>query len=183
MPRSSRGGEDGGVSEDIRVRPGTDGDAETLLAMRRRAEAWLDEQGIVQWPVGSGDSEWFAEVLANGRWFVSLDTHDRIVAAATCETRDELVWPDDPPGEARYIHGFMTDRSVARPGDGAALLRWLERLSAREGARFVRLDCVETNPRLRQFYRDQGYAEVGRREFPGHWYSAALFEKALSPPD
>lgn len=43
----------------------------------------------------------------------------------------------------------------------------------------MRLDCVESNQRLRDFCRAQGYSEVGRRDFDGPWFSATLFEKAL----
>jgi len=40
---------------------------------------------------------------------------------------------------------------------------------------------VEANTRLRRFYTDQGYRQVGRRDFDGPWFSAALFEKPLAP--
>ncbi|MDJ0113644.1 GNAT family N-acetyltransferase, partial [Rhodococcus erythropolis] len=43
---------------------------------------------------------------------------------------------------------------------------------------------VETNVRLRRYYRDAGFAEVGRRDFgdvvDNGWFSVVLFERSLA---
>jgi RimJ/RimL family protein N-acetyltransferase len=44
----------------------------------------------------------------------------------------------------------------------------------------MRLDCVESNARLRTLYRSAGYREVGRHDFRGPWLSVTLFEKTLT---
>ncbi|MDK3257722.1 hypothetical protein [Blastococcus capsensis] len=45
------------------------------------------------------------------------------------------------------------------------------------GRAYLRLDCVEANPRLRRYYREQGFAEVGRREFDGAWDPVVLLQR------
>lgn len=79
------------------------------------------------------------------------------------------------------MHGLVVDRSSAPPSAGAALLRWAEDRASGQGGPVMRLDCVESNARLRRSYTDQGYEQVGRRDFDGPWFSAALFEKPLAP--
>ncbi|TWP34137.1 hypothetical protein [Leekyejoonella antrihumi] len=40
---------------------------------------------------------------------------------------------------------------------------------------------MESNTVLCDYYTSQGYTHVGRRDFEGPWFSAALFEKTLRP--
>lgn len=82
----------------------------------------------------------------------------------------------DDPG---YVHGVMVARAQSGQGIGAALLRWAEEQARAAGAPALRLDCVESNHRLRAHYLAQGFDEVGRRDFPGPWHSVVLFEKCF----
>jgi hypothetical protein len=47
------------------------------------------------------------------------------------------------------------------PGLGAALLGWAAESVRDAGRRFVRLDCVAGNPRLRAYYEAAGFAHRG----------------------
>ena len=45
----------------------------------------------------------------------------------------------------------------------------------------VRLDCVEGNARLRQYYRQLGFTEVGRRAFEDRrWHPVVLLERPIA---
>ena len=152
-------------------------DAVALHQMRLKTERWLAERNIEQWGEGFVSYADIAAQVDEQQWFVCRGA-EGIVAALRYLTSDPDVWPDEP-GAARYVHGLMADRDVAPPGAGAAILRWAETRAADDGVALMRLDCVESNGALRRFYRDQGYREVGRRDFDGPWFSATLLEKSL----
>ena len=49
------------------------------------------------------------------------------------------------------------------------------------GRSHVRLDCVEHNLRLRDYYRQAGFSEVGRKDVDEPWLPVTLLEKRLIP--
>nr|WP_258342348.1 hypothetical protein [Saccharopolyspora gregorii] len=59
------------------------------------------------------------------------------------------------------------------------MLRWAGDRGRASRARFLRLDCDESNEVLRAFYRGLGFREVGRRDLTDGLFSVTLFEKGL----
>lgn len=161
------------------VRPATLDDVVSLHGIRRACELWLAAQGIEQWGVGEVSIGDVSVQVEEGEWFVGVNDSDQVISGLRYLVADRDVWPDAKGDGARYVHGLMVDRELARAGTGAFLLSWAESRAVAEGAHVMRLDCVESNERLREFYRDRGYREVGRRDFHSVWLSATLFEKSL----
>jgi GNAT superfamily N-acetyltransferase len=62
-------------------------------------------------------------------------------------------------------------------GLGAQILTWAALKAQREGKRFVRLDCLASNARLRQYYEEQEF--VYRGQFTSGEYVAAKYERPL----
>jgi GNAT superfamily N-acetyltransferase len=83
---------------------------------------------------------------------------------------DPDFWPEDPPGEALYVHRLAVTRRFAKKGYSQAMLRWAEDEARRLGRPYVRLDC-EQRPKLIALYRDAGYLRVdeGPVEVHGYW--------------
>lgn len=77
----------------------------------------------------------------------------------------------------------MTDRRVAPPGTGRHLLAEAERRVAASGRTLCRLDCLSSNPRLREYYQAAGYTVVGEQTAKdgglGDPYAVTLLEKHL----
>jgi hypothetical protein len=73
---------------------------------------------------------------------------------------DQAVWPADGVA-AVYVHGLMTGRRQADVGLGARMLAWAGQEGRRAGAVMLRLDCVHSNARLRRYYADLGFREMG----------------------
>ncbi|WP_438471952.1 GNAT family N-acetyltransferase [Rhodococcus erythropolis] len=159
-------------------------DGPEILALRHAAEDWLARCGIIQWRPREVSVEQVGEQISRGEFFVARDrAQSRIVGALRLIWSDPVVWPDsnEPAG---YVHGLVIDREFSGTSLGERLLVWAHRRSAEEGAQYLRLDCVETNVRLRRYYRDAGFAEVGRRDFgdvvDNGWFSVVLFERSLT---
>lgn len=153
-------------------------DARSILGLRQALEDWLESKGVEQWGRGEVSLSDVVQQVADGEWRV-VRGRDGLQAALRLLWSDEPVWQDQNTFAA-YVHGLMVDRAHAGQGVGAALLRWAEGQARQAEAPCLRLDCVESNTRLRAFYAALGFEEVDRRDFDGPWFSAVLLEKRLS---
>ena len=157
-------------------RPAVAGDVAQLHALREALARWMTGAGIRQWRPGEvGPAEVAAQVAA-GEWHV-LRPGEQLLGALRLLDADPVVW-GERRDDAAYVHGLMVDRECAGAGLGARMLDWAAR-TASAGRTLLRLDCVETNGRLRRYYRDLGFEEVGRRAFDTGWDPVVLLERRL----
>ncbi|RBQ21054.1 GNAT family N-acetyltransferase [Spongiactinospora rosea] len=152
-------------------------DAPGIVGMRRAAEEWLAGQGIWQWPPGLLTSAQVEAQIATHEWYVARAGDGRLAGAFRLVWSDPRVWRERD-AFAAYVHGLMADRAFAGAGVGARILSWVACRAREKGARMVRLDCVANNPRLRQYYVDLGFSEVGRQKLNERW-TAVLLERRL----
>ncbi|MFL1445982.1 GNAT family N-acetyltransferase [Nocardiopsis protaetiae] len=119
------------------------------------AAGWLRGREIRQWP-GCFEAEWVAPAIARGETWVAT------VAGEVCGTVT-LDWADplwgDVAGEAGYVHRMAVRRRVA--GLGTVILDWVAGEARREGAAFLRLDCVGSNWGLWAYYEARGCEHRG----------------------
>jgi protein-tyrosine phosphatase len=156
--------------------PATVEDAAAVVRLRDAAAEWLLSRGIEQWRPGELTNVRIAARAEAGELFVCRV--DGVVAAAVVVAdQDSAVW-GAVAGDAGYVHTLVVDRRHAGRGLGRRVLAAVERLIATRHAR-ARLDCVSTNTRLRAYYRDAGYREVGERDLGAGWSPVTLFEKRL----
>lgn len=157
--------------------PAAERDVQRLRDLREAAAAWMRGQGIRQWEPGEvSDAQIQAQIDA-GEWFVHR-SDGGIQGGLRLLWSDLEVW-GDRSDDAAYVHGLVIDRRFAGDGLGGRLLDWAEQRARHAGRSYLRLDCVETNVRLRQYYRGQGYREVGRRDPGDGWWPVTLFEKLV----
>lgn len=165
------------------LQPAEDGDAAILLALRDAAAWWQVRNGIVQWSPGEVGLEEIRAQIAAGEWLVLRESAaDGPAVRAACRLlwSDPAVWGDQP-GDAGYVHGLVIDRARAGTGLGRRVLDLVAEQVRRTGRTFLRLDCVEGNQRLRDYYRSLGFREAGRREFDTGWNDVVLLERVLNP--
>lgn len=156
-----------------------------VLAVLDEAAAWLGERGVRQWPPRF-QREWIElAVLAGDTWLAVDGRH--VLATVTLGWADGL-WADRP-APAAYVHRLAVRRTAA--GLGARILDWAAATAAAEGRHFLRLDCVASNRRLRDYYeaagfRHRGDAPVsgppGGRTEPGPAVTVSRYERELPPP-
>jgi GNAT superfamily N-acetyltransferase len=153
-------------------------DSTEILRLRREAEDWLAAQGIVQWGHGEVTLAGIAKQVSDGEWYV-VRRQGQLGGALRLLWSDRSLWPDDGQSAA-YVHGMMIDRTQAGHGLGASMLAWAHGQALAAGAGFLRLDCVESNQRLRDYYAGQGFTVVGRHDFEGPWSSVILLQTSTS---
>ena len=134
-------------------------DARALCDMYMEKTKWFAARGIEQW-----DAEYISKNYSEGRIagyarsgsFVVLRAGGEILAGhALLQSCDK--WPFSEPN-CMYI-----DCLVSRaPGAGKALLaKTIEHCRAR-GVAKLKLDCQDHNERLKRYYADIGFEEVGK---------------------
>jgi protein-tyrosine phosphatase len=153
-------------------------DMSALVAMRDAAAQWQLAHGIAQWRPGELTEAHFRERIRYGEvWLALSPPLGPPVGAWELWWEDPFSWGSQPPC-AGYLHRLMVDRSAVPPGTGRLLLAAAERRIAAAGRWFARLDCAAGNPRLRHYYTEAGYHEVGHRPHSRpSGYPVTLFEK------
>ncbi|HEX5570321.1 MAG TPA: GNAT family N-acetyltransferase [Ktedonobacterales bacterium] len=164
--------ERGPKGEVVTITRATEADAATLVALYDEASAWLMARGLRQWPPG-----WWTEAVAVREMRAGHELYlawraGQPVGKLTLQWDDPETWGEQPP-DAGYIHGLCVSRTAAELGLGAALLDWAGQRVRTRGRRWLRLDCMAANPRLRAYYERLGFVYRGIGD--GGW--AALYER------
>jgi GNAT superfamily N-acetyltransferase len=155
-------------------------DAAAVVALRDAAARWMVGGGIEQWTPGELPVDVVRQQIAAGEWFVHR-RDDVVEGTLRVIEADDEVWGPRPP-DALYVHGLAVARSQRGTGLGARLLAWAGERASGSGRRHLRLDCVETNQRLRRYYREQGFREVGRADRDRGRHPVTLLERAADLP-
>ena len=134
--------------------------------------AWLEAKGISQWPSPPNEHWWRRTAAYIGQGDVYLVGIVKNIFATVRLTWQDAYWPND--GTAVYIHSMAVRPQWQGQGIGEFLLSWAAMQAYQSKRQFVRLDCLASNDRLRQYYQDQGFTycdQVVDRD-----YAAALYE-------
>lgn len=160
------------MKDSLTFRQVTPADLDAVYAMYCGVCLWLnDARGITeQWP-REVDKQEIGELFETGELYVAL-WQDEIAGAFRLNERDHH-WDDD--GAALYVHAFAVNRTFKGQGIGQAMLDWAGDEARRRGKHFVRLDCMNENPRLKQVYTDAGFELRPQR--PDDTWSALLERK------
>lgn len=160
----------------IEVRPATDADAASVVAILQEAHAWLQARDLAVWQ----DFELSRDVIER-------DIRAGLVHLAVCDgeaagtiiyqDEDREFWPEARPGEAAYLHRMAIARRHAGGMVSGALLRWAVERARADGYRLLRLDCLADRPRLRAMYERFGFRYHSDRVVPP--YHVARYELAI----
>lgn len=163
----------------LRPEPAVPDDADGILQMRESAARWLLSKGVRQWEPGEVTLAEVVQQVHDRQWWV-LRGGGRLRGALRLLDEDPATWLEPGSEAALYVHGLVVARDESGAALGAALLRWAESVAEQRKVALLRLDAVESNARLRAYYRNYGFREVGRVD-PNdpRWYPAVLLEKRL----
>jgi protein-tyrosine phosphatase len=168
---------------ELSFRRADDTDLSELVRLRDDAARWQLAHRIDQWKPDELGEEHFRARLREGEiWIATLGPHGPTAGAWELWWDDPAAWGTQPP-TAGYVHRLMTDRRTAPPGTGRRMLTEAEHRIAAGGRTLCRLDCLASNPRLREYYEAAGYTVVGEQPSKdgglGNSYAVTLLEKRL----
>jgi GNAT superfamily N-acetyltransferase len=149
-------------------------ETQTFLAFLTEAQEWLKAKGIDQWTYPFSEDA-ILDSVVRGEVFVMIKT-GKIKACVSLFPRKDDYW-GDVKGAALYLHRLIVPRSQTGRGFGEQLLKWAEDYTRDQGIPNLRLDCISSNEKLRDYYQQRGFDFKGEGKDKTACY--ALFEKRL----
>lgn len=136
-----------------------------VKALLKEAAEWLKERKIQQWSYlleGGEDEEIIRSIQAGNTYVMKIEN----VAVGTFTLAEEQnEWDQDIWGklddQAAYLHRFAVKQTFIGSGIGAEMLVWMEKLLQEQHIPLLRLDCVEHNVKLNEFYQRNGFIREG----------------------
>jgi GNAT superfamily N-acetyltransferase len=164
-------------------------DVDTIMRWRQEITRWLAAQSLDQWTIPLPRSAVAATISAGQTWMVWDGDEPAATLTLTAyidlddlwkPDRDpEALWyPQDDPAGALYIAKTMTPRQRAGNGLGREMLDWAGGRAFDAGVTWLRLDAWTTNPRLHDYYRNEGFQHVRTIETR---VSGACFQRPAQP--
>jgi GNAT superfamily N-acetyltransferase len=150
-------------------------DVDDLTAMYDENIAWMRAQGFDPGEAPRPLREIVADRVASGVVYIARLAGEP-VATMTILREDSEVW-GERPADALYLHGFGVRRAHAGQRVGRALLDWLADHAAAGGRAYVRLDCMASNRKLRDYYERAGFTYRGDITLPR--YTGSRYEKRV----
>lgn len=126
-----------------------------VLSILNDAASWLGSREIDQWP-GQFDEDQVRATIEQGHTWLALLDGEAVGTLAVTWSDALWGWRSDDAG---YVHRLAVRRSSS--GLGLRLLDWASEAARQRGRDFLRLDCVETNSRLRRYYEAAGFEHCG----------------------
>lgn len=135
-------------------------DALEAIDILREASLWTAQFGRPIWPLDGFATE-EQHVIAAAHEQVGGFEDSRMVACMRLQKRDDIFWPDDPPGEALYLHKLAVRRAASGKGWTARMVEWAVNECRKENARALRLDTVAES-KLPAYYESLGFHLVDK---------------------
>lgn len=137
----------------------TRGDLPAASAVLTATAARLLERGEPLWPLPSLTPERLTRHYPPQGWRVAWHRGEAVGTYVLLDA-DPLFWPDDPPGQARYLHKLGVHPEAQGRGLAQALLAEAAHETREAGCAFLRLDTAAGRPKLRALYGAAGFRAV-----------------------
>lgn len=161
----------------IQISLATYEETEQIIMLLKQVAEWLKANGIDQWDFSesSGNNENIKQSIQNQETY-SVKKDEEMIATFTLTQKqspwDKWLW-GDKQDHAVYLHKFALAQLEIGSGLGKELLQWIEQDTKQKGFNTVRLDCIENNIKLNQFYTRCGYEKQDER------YGFSLYQKTI----
>ncbi|MBZ9712769.1 GNAT family N-acetyltransferase [Deinococcus multiflagellatus] len=152
----------------------TTGDLQAAAGVLQASAAQLEAQGQALWPLASLTPERLARHYPAGGWQVAWRAGQAVGTYCLLD-RDPPFWPDDPPGEALYLHKLAVHPAAQGSGLSTLLLADARARTQAAGRPWLKLDTAANRPALRALYERAGFVPCGEREVFG--FRVVLFRQ------
>ncbi len=162
----------------IDIAPATSRDLDTVMTILDEAARWLLAKGIKQWqsPPPAEVYDMFRDYIREGSvYLVREASAPDVVGVFRLHWHACHLWPEDQ-GDSAYLYTLALRPAQIGQGMGASVIGWVSELVRRRGKKFLRLDCIAANQRLRAWYEALGFEYV-RTAVDGD-YTLALFQSS-----
>ena len=118
---------------------------------------WLNRKNIIQWPLDWLETKQkeIQESIKFGMYY-AVDINNEIAAIVELKSSPEEIWGNDRK-LALYIHKLAIRRKFSNEKLGRTIINLIESRAVQDGVKYLRLDCVAHNDKLRQYYEASGF--------------------------
>jgi len=164
------------IRDSFKVVPAKLEDIDTVLGILDEAAAWIIEQKIPSvWKPGEFSRETFLDQISRGEVHIGL-VDEKPAGTMTLQWADLVFWGEQLP-DSGYVHKLAVRPAYAGRKIGLEMLKWAEAAAREVGKRFLRLNCLAADRKIRDYYERVGFLYKGDVVRPKA--VAALYEKAL----
>lgn len=150
------------MKENYQVQKATKDNVEAIIQLLKEVAAWLKAKEVNQWGfllAGGEDEEIRQAILDDATYVVRSD--GELIATftlyATQSEWDQHIWGSEDYEDVLYLHRLAVRPAYMGKGIGQELLKWIDENLDKT----IRLDCIINHPKLRMFYTENGFEEVG----------------------
>lgn len=127
---------------------------------------WLNSKNISQWErfLVYSATEVCLKDWCNEKLYVLLNSEDIVVGAMSFGTVEEVdirLWTKDYE-DAYYIHRLVIGEEFRNKKYGQYLINWAREICKEENKK-LRLNCVEDNKYLFNYYENKGFKYCGKK--------------------
>ncbi len=161
------------------IQPARTDELETVVDIICQAAVWLKAKGIRQWesPPPPGLLELLEREITKQQVYLAwLEGAEEPIATFRFEWQGGPVWPDEVA--AGYLHSLALRPAYIGRRLGDQIIEWAKARILQCGKRWMRLDCIAANERLRRYYERLGFQFRGCGTIGG--YVLALYQLDLS---
>lgn len=160
----------------FKIVPAKMDDIDTVLAILDEAASWIIEQKLPSvWMPGRFSREAFLDEISSGEVHVGL-VDEKPAGTITLQWSDLVFWGEQQPNSG-YVHKLAVRPVYAGQKIGLEMLKWAEATARKAGKRFLRLNCLAEDRKIRDYYERAGFLYKG--DVMGPRAMATLYEKAL----
>jgi len=141
----------------VNLRLVTPAEFETVYDILHENALWLSQKNIIQWPLDWLQSK-RQEIQESIEFctYYAIDIDGEIAAVVEIKSVPENIWANDNL-LAIYIHKLAIRREYADKNLGREIIKLIELRAIQQGIKYLRLDCVARNNKLRQYYESCGF--------------------------
>lgn len=149
--------------------------SEILEIIKERCK-WFEENKIDQW------GSWYYEELYDEKYFKKMmkkyplyivKQENEIIGAFLLKIDDDKMhWKNQE--KAYYLWHFVG--KIGYSGLGEKMLEFIENFAKENEIKYLRLECMRSNPKINEYYQKHGFQNKGEGDDP---YEYRLWEKEI----
>lgn len=153
-------------------------DSSVIIKMLKQLAQWMKEHDINQWQylLDGDDDEEIKQAIVNQETYIVLKDKE-IIATFSLSSKqsewDKQLWGNDTTLSSLYLHRLAIVPAYMNKGIGKSILIWIQEYV--NDKQLLKLDCVEANVKLNNFYKCNGFEFIGVTD--GHSKYQKLIKK------
>ncbi len=133
-------------------------DTVLVFELYQQTMVWLEKIGSPLWSSIDLNQNIIAEHIKNQELFISKDKEGEIISSVILQENDREYWPDLlDQSSSLFLHKLVIKRSWAKTDLSKEMLNFSKDLALEKKKKFLRLDCTDQIPALKNFYQINGF--------------------------